>query len=72
MTGFVSKLLFAKNYGFIRVDNKKECFFHRDDYKDDWNVLCDDFASGNADSILVEFEEKQTPKGPRAADVRRV
>ena len=68
MTGFVKSLISSKGFGFISA-NKKEYFFHRDDYQGDWNDLIIDFDNGK-EPIQVEFEEVKSSKGPRAAQVR--
>lgn len=71
MTGFVKKILKEKNFGFIDASGK-EYFFHRDDYKgDSWQELIVDVDAG-IQSVLVEFEDVPSSKGPRASDVRRV
>ena len=72
MTGTIKKILKEKNFGFIASPgSKKELFFHRDDFVGVWDDLLADYEA-NGETIIVDFEEKQSPKGPRAADVRRV
>lgn len=64
MNGKVVRVNTQKLYGFIRSIDGKDYFFHRDDQI-------------NYDGLLgigmeVEFEPKDTPKGPRAEAVKYV
>mgnify|MGYP001616194018 CR=1 FL=1 len=70
MTGYIKRILKEKNFGFID-GGKREFFFHRDDFVGVWDDLVADVEAGG-ESVLVEFEEAESRKGPRASDVRRV
>jgi cold shock CspA family protein len=73
VTGNIKNIVATRNYGFIRADiSKLEYFFHKDDFVGHWNDLEID-ANANGDvSIPVEFSVVESPKGPRAANVRRL
>ena len=71
MKGTVSNILVAKHFGFIHGENGQEYFFHREDLNGNWDYLCADWKDRTAD-IVVSFEAKSTPKGPRAANVNLV
>lgn len=69
MTGFVKNIVQNRNFGFIRnEDNGLEYFFHRDDFSGHWDDL---FVDANRTKVVVEFDVADSPKGPRAANVRR-
>lgn len=69
MTGTVKNLMGKKWFGFI-TSGSKDYFFHKDDFNGDWTQL-QIMAEGGA-TVKVEFDEKHSPKGPRAANVRLV
>jgi CspA family cold shock protein len=60
-TGTIKKLVSDRGFGFITAEDGKEYFFHRS-------------AIENFDSLRgnerVEFDVEDSPKGPRAAQVR--
>jgi len=63
----------AKGFGFIesgKDKQKRDYFFHREDYNGIWNDLVDDIASGKR--VRVTFEPNETHKGPRASNVERI
>lgn len=65
MQGIVKRKVSDKGFGFIMAPDGREFFFHRSS------------VEGNAFSALVEgekvlFDEEPSPKGPRAANVRRI
>lgn len=66
MNGYVRTVLGDKKYGFIRVPDGHEYFFHKEDYLDDWDELVEGCLKSQ---MNVEFEAIQTPKGPRARNV---
>ena len=69
MRGMVKSITKNRAFGFIAAD-KKEYFFHRDDFSGHWEDLVSDFLSGA--QIPVEFViVENNIKGPRAADVKR-
>ncbi len=70
MNGIVKNVIGAKQFGFIRNEQGVEYFFHKDDFNGHWDDLVDDVT--NQDKIPVTFEAKDTPKGPRAANVERL
>jgi cold shock CspA family protein len=70
MNGHVVKVLPDKNFGFIKAMGK-EFFFHRSDFNGHWEDLVSDFQRQNPQTIKVTFDEAESLKGPRAANVRR-
>lgn len=70
MNGVVRSLPEGKMFGFIQAGDTKDVFFHRDDFSGHWKDLLTDFRRGKP--VPVEFELVDSPKGPRAANVRRV
>ncbi len=69
-TGYVKTLKADKGFGFIRASDKKEYFFHKDDFQGNWDVLVKDFEGES--KIDVMFEPKHGLKGPRAVEIARV
>ena len=68
MKGIVKNVVANRNFGFIRCSGV-EYFFHRDDFTGFWPDLVEDI---NAKAkVEVEFESQDSPKGPRAINVRR-
>ena len=63
-TGTVKKIVADRGFGFITADDAKEYFFHRNSL--DASLDFDRLNGGEK----VEFEIEQSPKGPRAANVR--
>jgi CspA family cold shock protein len=64
MTGTIRTLRVDKGFGFIKSETGQEYFFHQ-------SVI---FGEGIADlreGDGVEFEAVDSPKGPRAANVKR-
>ena len=63
-TGRVKKLVSDRGFGFITAEDGKEYFFHRTGVQ----------ASLDFDRLIggeqVEFDVQQSPKGPRATNVR--
>jgi cold shock CspA family protein len=73
MHGLVKNLVQGKNFGFIRgEDGKTEYFFHREDFAGFWDDLVTDWQRGKNSHIAVEFDVVNSPKGIRAAHVRRL
>lgn len=72
MEGFVKSLIPGKFYGFILDPlTTKEYFFHKQDFSGHWDDLQDDFEKKF--EIRVSFDIDLTnPKGPRAANVKRL
>lgn len=65
MTGKIKTLHSDKNFGFIRGDNGKDYFFHKQEIYGFW----DDFKVG----MSVEFEDAgDLGKGPRAANINLI
>lgn len=69
MKGTVKNLVAARNFGFIRGSNNGEYFFHRDDFNGHWDDLVEDLAHQMHPE--VSFDVVESPKGLRAANVRR-
>ena len=63
-TGTVKKVVADRGFGFIAAEDEKEYFFHRGAL--DSSLDFDRLAGGER----VQFEVEQSPKGPRAIQVR--
>jgi CspA family cold shock protein len=64
-TGKIKKLVSERGFGFIADTDGKEIFFHQSSLVDvQFDALTQDQA--------VEFEVEQSPKGPRAVNVKPV
>ena len=63
-TGTIKKVVSDRGFGFIAADDGKEYFFHRNGLT---SSLDFDRLSGGE---KVQFEIEQSPKGPRASQVR--
>ena len=61
-TGTIKRIARDKGFGFIRDGGGQEYFFHRSAVEGSF----DDLREGQR----VSFEEEQSPKGPRANNVR--
>ena len=70
MTGETKNFNQQKYYGYIRGEDGKDYFFHRDDFQGSYDELVFDHYS-NPDSIKVEFIPDKTDKGLRARNVTR-
>jgi cold shock CspA family protein len=71
MKGHVKSIPGNKGFGFIRASNGAEYFFHESDFNGHWRDLVTDF-NGNDSPVEVTFEPTDTPKGLRAAKVKRL
>ena len=63
-TGTVKKVIADRGFGFITADDAKDYFFHRDAL--DSSLDFDRLNGGEK----VEFTIEQSPRGPRAANVK--
>ena len=63
-TGTIKKVVAERGFGFIAAEDGKEYFFHRSGV--DAALDFDRLNGGER----VEFDIEQSPKGPRAANVR--
>ena len=63
-TGTVKKVVADRGFGFITAEDAKEYFFHRDSL--DSSLDFDRLTGGER----VEFQIEQSPKGPRASNVK--
>ena len=63
-TGTIKKVVAERGFGFIAAEDEKEYFFHRSGV--DTSLDFDRLAGGER----VQFDIEQSPKGPRAANVR--
>jgi len=71
MKGTIVRINEVKAFGFIHAKGEQsDYFFHKDDFIGHWQDLVKDFKSYN--KIRVEFESRENPKGPRAANVSRL
>jgi CspA family cold shock protein len=62
-SGTIARLLIDKGFGFIRDESGVEHFFHRSAVR---SAVFELLREGQR----VEFTQEDSPKGPRAADVR--
>jgi len=63
-TGTVKKVISDRGFGFITADDGKEYFFHRNALQASLDF--DRMRGGEK----VDFDIEQSPKGPRANNVR--
>lgn len=63
-TGTIKRVAADRGFGFIAADDEKEYFFHRSGL--DSSLDFDRLVGGEK----VEFEVEESPKGPRAKQVR--
>lgn len=63
-TGTIKKIVADRGFGFITAEDGKDYFFHRDGLSASLNF--DRIAEGE----VVEFDLQQSPRGPRAVNVR--
>jgi cold shock protein len=63
-TGTVKKVVADRGFGFISAEDEKEYFFHRGAL--DSSLDFDRLVGGER----VQFEVEQSPKGPRAIQVK--
>ena len=63
-TGTVSRVVADRGFGFITAEDDKEYFFHRSSL--DASLDFDRLSGGER----VEFQIEQSPKGPRASNVK--
>jgi len=63
MNGTIARLLIDKGFGFIRDEAGQEHFFHRSAVR---GAVFELLREGQR----VEFTQEESPKGPRAGDVR--
>jgi cold shock CspA family protein len=73
MKGQLKNIIPQKNFGFIKA-NSSEIFFHRSDFNGHWEDLESDFKKvqgKKGEFIELEFDVVDSPKGPRAANVKR-
>jgi CspA family cold shock protein len=69
MNGKIVRVMGDKGYGFIKGEDGKEYFFHRQDVNGNFDDLVLDAEGGR--TIEVMFESVPSPKGPRAGEVTR-
>ena len=63
MTGTIKRMINDKGFGFIRDESGVEHFFHRSAVR---GAVFELLREGQR----VEFSTEESPKGPRAAEVR--
>jgi CspA family cold shock protein len=64
-TGTIARLLIDKGFGFIRDEGGIEHFFHRSSVR---STVFELLREGQR----VDFTTEDSPKGPRAAEVRLI
>ena len=64
-SGTIARLLIDKGFGFIRDEGGTEHFFHRSSVR---GAVFELLREGQR----VEFTTEESPKGPRAGEVRLV
>lgn len=62
-TGKIKKLIRERGFGFISDTDGREVFFHQ-------SSLVDVKFDALSEEQSVEFEVEQSPKGPRAVNIR--
>ena len=65
MNGEVKRLKFDRGFGFIRSARGEEVFFHR-------SAVVDGTFDGLREGQEVSFDLEQSPRGPRARNVRAI
>jgi len=70
MKGKLRGIVKNKNFGFVINTQGTEYFFHKSDFNGFWSDLEEDY--GKQYEVELEFEPLSTPKGKRAANVRRI
>lgn len=60
--GRIKKIIHDRGFGFVRADDGNEIFFHRTELSIDFDSL--------QEGQQVEFEVVDSPKGPRARNLR--
>jgi CspA family cold shock protein len=63
LEGTVKRWLTGRGYGFIEVDGDDDIFVHHTDLQDAYALMR---------GQKVEFDVEDTPKGPRAVNVKVV
>jgi len=59
-----------KGYGFVVGEDQQDYFFHRNDFRGDWEELRHD---AKTTKVHVEFDpDRKNAKGPRANNVERL
>jgi CspA family cold shock protein len=61
-TGTIKRIARDKGFGFIRDSGGQDWFFHRSSVQGSFDTL--------SEGQKVSFDEEQSPKGPRAGNVR--
>jgi cold shock CspA family protein len=69
MKGTIKNIIPNRNFGFIRTGNGGDYFFHRQDFQGHWEDLETDYHKID---VQVTFDVAESPKGLRAANVRRL
>ena len=71
MTGTVQRIVADRGFGFVKSDdNGIEYFFHRSAFDGHWDDLVGDSSRGKR--IQASFDIGDSPKGPRAENVKRL
>ncbi|MCK4649127.1 cold shock domain-containing protein [bacterium] len=65
MKGTIKKVIQQRGFGFIAAEDGKEIFFHS-------SALAEGGFDALAEGDSVEFEVEDSPKGERAANVKKV
>jgi CspA family cold shock protein len=61
-SGTIKRIARDKGFGFIRDSGGQDWFFHRSSVEGSFDTL--------SEGQKVSFDEEQSPKGPRAGNVR--
>ena len=65
MKGIVKMFNKEKGYGFIRMENKKDVFFH-------FSAILMDGYKTIEPNTEVEFELEESERGPRAINIKKI
>ena len=71
MNGRVDRIVEKKGFGFIKGEDNRDYFFHKEDFNGFWADLVHD-SNYRKMIIQVNFQEGDTPKGLRAREVNRL
>jgi len=70
MNGVVKSFLSDKRYGFIRGEDGKDYFFHKEDVdRPTWDNIGLAWSDGDQRAVRVSFNPVKSPKGTRANSI---
>lgn len=72
MKGYVKRLPHGKDFGFVRGEDNKDYFFHKENFNGHWKDLVEDMDANLNPAVTFDVEIPEPSKGPRARKVNRV